>query len=77
MRMMCGRELAAQRPGVSRPPPTRSPMVKTDAQLWQLGGSAARRVGRLPAEQVLCPPTLAPIYKARVDRAFVYPLPIR
>jgi hypothetical protein len=35
-----------QRPGVSRPPPTRSPTVKTDAQLAQLGGSAARRVGR-------------------------------
>jgi len=31
--------------GVSRPPPPRSPTVKTDAQLWQLGGSAARRVG--------------------------------
>ena len=33
-------------PGVSRPPPTRLPMVKNDAQLRQLGGSAARRVGR-------------------------------
>ena len=32
--------------GVSRPPPTRSPTVKIDAQLRQLGGSAARRVGR-------------------------------
>jgi hypothetical protein len=27
--------------GVSRPPPTRLPTVKTDAQLPQLGGSAA------------------------------------
>jgi hypothetical protein len=32
---------AAQRPGVSCPPPTRSTTVKTDAQLRQLGGSAA------------------------------------
>ncbi len=28
----------------SPPTPTRTPTVKTDAQLWQLGGSAARRV---------------------------------
>ncbi len=35
--------------GRQPPPPTRSPTVKLDAQLWQLGGSAARRVGPRPA----------------------------
>jgi hypothetical protein len=67
----------AQRLGVSRPPPTRSTTVKTDAQLRQLGGSAARRVGPPPAEQVLCLLTYAQLYKASVERAFVYPLSIR
>ena len=38
-------ERATQRLGVSRVPPHQLTMVKTDAQLSQLGTSAARRVG--------------------------------
>jgi hypothetical protein len=36
-------------PRLRRQPPTRPPTVKTDAQLWQLGGPAlgAKRRGRL------------------------------
>jgi len=64
-------------PGVSRSPPTRSPTVKTDAQLWQLGNVGCTPCWALPAEQVLCWPTSTRIYKASVARTSVYSLPIR
>ena len=42
-------------------------MVENDAQLRQLGGSAARRVGPLPAGQVRCLPTSIRIDKLIAD----------